>query len=459
MSKEIIFKKGTYDTAAAESFAADYISFLTNCKTERECVAYFVKELEAQGAKSLESVIESGKAPAPGDVIYFDMMHKALLAIRIGRKAPSEGFRVLGAHVDSPRLDLKPNPLYEESGMVYLDTHYYGGIKKYQWTALPMAIHGIVVKTDGSVVNINIGENIKDPVVSITDLLPHLGKAQMQKTLAEAIPGEGLDLLTGTMPLAGASDDEKEPVKANILALLKETYGIEEDDLFSAELEVVPAGPAREHGLDRSMIMAYGQDDRVCAYTSYRAFVEMKDVEYTSLCLFTDKEEIGSVGATGMHSRFFEDALLDLFSVCGCGGSLELRRAFRKTKVLSSDVSAGYDPFYPEVMDKKNTSYLGYGPVIIKYQGSGGKAGSNDANAEYIGYLRKVLGDAGVSFQMAENGKVDAGGSGTIAYILANLGMDVIDFGTPVLNMHAPYEITSKADVYETYKAYKAFIA
>ncbi len=436
-------------------FCKGYMDFLTVCKTERECVNSLITGLKNAGARRLDDLIGSGIAPQAGDLVYTDMMGKSLIAFRIGKKAPSEGLRILGAHLDSPRLDLKPHPLYEDTGLALLDTHYYGGIKKYQWTVLPLAIHGIVAKKDGSTVPVCIGEAESDPVVSISDLLPHLGKSQMEKKMSEAITGEGLDILAGSIPAAGA---EKDSVRRAVLSLLKEKYDIDEEDFISSELEVVPAGPARDHGLDRSMILAYGQDDRICAYTSFLAFLEKAAPEYTTAVVLVDKEEIGSVGATGMHSRFFEYAVADLMDVCGCYSELALRRAFTKSRVLSSDVSAAFDPNYPKVQDRKNCGYLGCGPVISKYKGSRGKVGSNDATAEYIAWLRNRLDSAGISYQFAENGKVDEGGSGTIAYILANLGMDVIDFGTAILSMHAPYEISSKADVYETYLAYKAFL-
>lgn len=363
--------------------------------------------------------------------------------------------RILGAHIDSPRLDLKQRPLYEDGELAMLDTHYYGGIKKYQWTALPLALHGVIVKKDGSVVRLSLGDGENDPVLGVSDLLPHLAGKQMEKKARECVEGENLNILAGSCPLEG---ENKDAVKAGILKLLKEQYSIEEEDFISAEIEAVPAGPARDYGLDRSMIMAYGQDDRVCAYTSFRAMIEMENPEYTSVCLLTDKEEIGSVGATGMHSRFFEDTVAEVMNACGCYSELALRRALRNTKVLSSDVSAAFDPNYPEVMDKNNCAYLGRGPVFNKYTGSRGKSGSNDANAEYIAWLRNILDKGGIGYQTSELGKVDAGGGGTIAYILANLGMEVIDCGVAVLNMHAPFEITSKIDVYETYRAYRVFL-
>ncbi|MDO4621833.1 MAG: aminopeptidase [Eubacteriales bacterium] len=445
----------TADPSALEAFCADYRNFLSACKTERECVAAMTAELKEAGAKSLAEVIAEGGSLQAGDVVYADMMKKSLVVYRIGTRPLTDGFRFLGAHIDSPRMDLKQNPLYEDTDLALLETHYYGGIKKYQWVAVPLALHGVVVKKDGTAVDVCIGEKPEDPVFGVSDLLIHLSGKQMEKNAATVIEGENLNVLVGSKPLSG---EEKQAVKANVLALLKEQYGIEEADFISAEIEVVPAGPAREYGFDRSMIMGYGQDDRVCAYPSFRALMDVKDPEYTSVCLLTDKEEIGSVGATGMHSRFFENSLAEVMNILGCYSELELRRVLTRSKVLSSDVSAAFDPNYPEVMEKNNCAYLGRGPVFNKYTGSRGKSGSNDANAEYIGFLRGLMDRDSITFQTSELGKVDAGGGGTIAYILANLGLEVIDFGVAVLNMHAPYEITSKADVYETYRAYKTFL-
>ena len=382
-------------------------------------------------------------------------MGKALALFVIGEKPIQEGMRILGAHIDSPRLDLKQNPLYEEAEQALLDTHYYGGVKKYQWVTLPMALHGVVVKEDGTKVNVVIGESKDDPVVGISDLLIHLSAKQMQKKATEVIEGENLNVLVGSIPLEG---EETEGVKENILSILKEKYGIEEKDFVSAELEVVPAGEARDFGLDRSMIMAYGQDDRVCAYPSYKAIEAVTEAEYTSVCLLVDKEEIGSVGATGMHSRFFENTVAEVMNACGTYSELLVRRALKNSCMLSSDVSAGFDPNYPEVMEKNNCAFLGHGLTFNKYTGSRGKSGSNDANPEYIARLRRVMDEQNVSFQTAELGKVDVGGGGTIAYILAAYDMDVIDSGVAVLNMHAPWEIASKVDIYEAYKGYQAFL-
>ena len=455
MERENAWKKYQGKEQEVFDFAEEYRQFLSDCKTERECVSSMIEELKAAKALPLSEVLDKKLALKSGDLVYADRMKKALMVFRIGKRPIQDGMRILGAHIDSPRLDLKQCPLYEDTDLALLDTHYYGGIKKYQWVALPLALHGVVAKKDGSLVSVSIGEKPEDPVLGVSDLLPHLASKQMEKKANAAVEGENLNLLAGSRPLA---DTEKDAVKAYVLKLLKENYDIEEEDFVSAELEVVPAGPARDYGLDRSMVMSYGQDDRVCAYTSYKAILEVNDPEYTSICLLTDKEEIGSVGATGMQSRFFEDTTADLLDALGCYSEITLRRVLKRTKVLSSDVSAAFDPNYPDVMDKNNCAYLGLGPVFNKYTGARGKSGSNDANAEYLAWLRNILDQAGVLYQTAELGKVDAGGGGTIAYMLANLGMEVVDFGVAVLNMHAPWEITSKADIYETYLAYCAFL-
>ena len=436
-----------------------YRNFLDKGKTERECVKEIIKEAEAAGYTELgRKLTESGSLQA-GDKVYTVGMKKIVALFHIGKKDISEGMNILGAHIDSPRLDVKQNPLYEDTDLAYLDTHYYGGVKKYQWVALPLAMHGVVAKKDGTVTEINIGEDPEDPVVYITDLLIHLSGKQLEKKAANVIEGEALDILIGSRPLNDLPDEKKkEAVKENILRILQEKYGIEEEDFLSAELEIVPAGQARECGLDRSMIVAYGQDDRVCAYTSLLAMLEMEEPERTSCCLLVDKEEIGSVGATGMQSRFFENSVAELLEGMGCYSELTLRRAQRNSRMLSSDVSAGYDPAYGEAFEKKNAAYLGRGIVLNKFTGSRGKSGSNDANAEYVAKVRRIFDDHGVAFQTAELGKVDFGGGGTIAYIAALYGMEVIDSGVAVLSMHAPWEVTSKADVYEAKKAYKAFL-
>ena len=449
------------DEQKLEETAVKYRAFLDTGKTERECVTEIIKQAEAAGYRSLESVISEGTSLKQGDKVYAVGMKKIVTLFQIGKKDITEGMNILCAHIDSPRLDIKQNPLYEDTNLAYLDTHYYGGVKKYQWVTLPLAIHGVVAKKDGSVIEVNIGEDENDPIVYITDLLIHLSAKQMQKKATEVIEGENLDILIGSRPLSDLTDEKKkkEAVKENILKLLKEKYDFEEEDFLSAELEVVPAGKARDCGLDRSMIAAYGQDDRVCAYTSLLAILEQTEIpEKTSCCLLVDKEEIGSVGATGMQSRFFENTVAELLECLRNYSELALRRTLRNCSMLSSDVSAGYDPMYAEAFEKKNCAYLGRGIVLNKFTGARGKSGSNDANAEYIARVRKVFDDNEVAFQTAELGKVDAGGGGTIAYIAALYGMNVIDSGVAVLSMHAPWEITSKADVYEALKAYKAFL-
>lgn len=442
-----------------ELTAEKYRRFLDAGKTERECVEELVKQAEAAGYVSLEKKIASGEKIQAGDKIYAVGMKKIMALFHIGQDLLETGMNILGAHIDSPRLDIKQNPLYEDTELAYLDTHYYGGVKKYQWVALPLALHGVIVKKDGTTVKVTVGEADEDPVVYITDLLIHLAGKQMQKKAADVIEGENLDILIGSRPLKDVPDDQKkEAVKSNILRILKEKYDIEEEDFLSAELEIVPAGRARDCGLDRSMVVGYGQDDRVCAYTSFLAMLEMEAPVRTSCCLLTDKEEIGSVGATGMQSRFFENSVAELLEGMGCYSELSLRRALRRSCMLSSDVSAGYDPAYGEFFEKKNSAYLGRGIVLNKFTGARGKSGSNDANAEYVAKVRKIFDDHEVAFQTAELGKVDIGGGGTIAYIAALYGMEVIDSGVAVLSMHAPWEVTSKADIYEAKKAYKAFL-
>lgn len=441
-----------------EQTARSYRAFLDAGKTERECVTELIRQAEEAGYVSLEEKLASGEKISAGDKVYAVGMKKILAFFHIGSEPLEKGMNILGAHIDSPRIDIKQNPLYEDSELAYLDTHYYGGVKKYQWVALPLAIHGVIVKKDGEVVEVNIGEDKEDPIVYITDLLIHLSAKQLQKTAAEVVEGEKLDILIGSRPLKDLPEDKKEAVKENILALLKEKYDIEEEDFLSAELEVVPAGQSRDCGLDRSMVAGYGQDDRVCAYTSFLAMLEMEAPKRTACCLLTDKEEIGSVGATGMQSRFFENSVAELMEGMGCYTELSLRRALRNSFMLSSDVSAGYDPAFAEVFEKKNTAFLGRGIVLNKFTGARGKSGSNDANAEYVAKVRRIFDDNKIAFQTAELGKVDVGGGGTIAYIAALYGMNVIDSGVAVLSMHAPWEVTSKADIYEAKKAYKAFL-
>ena len=450
---------GEADETAMEKLAKDYRAFLDAGKTERECVTELVREAEANGYVNLETKLAAGEKIQPGDKVYAVGMKKIMALFHVGQEPLEKGMNILGAHIDSPRLDVKQNPLYEDTDLAYLDTHYYGGVKKYQWVALPLAIHGVIAKKDGSVVNVTIGEDENDPVVYITDLLIHLAGKQLQKKAAEVIEGENLDILIGSRPLNESTDEkQKEAVKSNVLRILKEKYDVEEEDFLSAELEIVPAGKARDCGLDRSMVAAYGQDDRVCAYTSFVAMMEMEAPKRTSCCLLTDKEEIGSVGATGMQSRFFENTVAELLEGMGCYSDLVLRRTLRNCSMLSSDVSAGYDPAYGECFEKKNSAYLGRGIVLNKFTGARGKSGSNDANAEYVAKVRKIFDDNQVAFQTAELGKVDVGGGGTIAYIAALYGMNVIDSGVSVLSMHAPWEVTSKADIYEAKKAYKAFL-
>ena len=444
-------------------FADEYRRFISLCKTERECVEEGVRILKASGYKDLKDVIAADEKLKAGDKVYAVNMNKAIVAFNIGETSIESGMNILGAHIDSPRLDIKQNPLYEETGLVLLDTHYYGGIKKYQWVATPLALHGVVALKDGTTVKVVIGEDIDDTVVGISDLLIHLASEQMDKKAAKVVEGEALDILVGSMPLKQESaksdkEDCKDAVKKNILALLKEKYGIEEEDFMSAELEAVPAGPARDYGIDRSMIIGYGHDDRVCAYPSLIALVNADMPKRTGVCILVDKEEIGSVGATGMQSRFFGNMVAEVMDRCGEYSELKLRRALANSYMLSSDVSAAYDPNYASVFEKKDAAYFGKGMVFNKYTGARGKSGSNDASAEFVGKLRKVMDDADVAFQTAELGKVDIGGGGTIAYILANLDMNVIDSGIAVQNMHAPYEVISKADLYETLKGYEAFL-
>lgn len=438
-----------------EKLSREYRVFLDQGKTERECVRQAVKMAEKAGYRNLEDVLMTGGSLTAGDKVYAVNMKKSIVLFQIGRQPLEKGMAILGAHIDSPRMDVKQNPLYEDTELAYLDTHYYGGIKKYQWVTLPLAIHGVFVKKNGEAIEVCIGEEEKDPVFCVTDLLIHLAHERMEKKADKVIEGEALDILFGSQPLKGA---EKDAVMANVLQILKDKYEIEEEDFLSAELEVVPAGKARESGIDTSMIMAYGQDDRVCAYTSLTAMLEVEDTEYTTCCLLVDKEEIGSVGATGMQSDFFEDMVAEVLDRLGQYSELALRRCLRNSRMLSSDVSAAFDPTYAAAYEKKNAAYFGRGMVFNKFTGSRGKSGSNDANAEFMARIRGILENARVAYQTAELGKVDIGGGGTIAYIMALYGMDVIDCGVAVLNMHAPWEITSKADIYETKKGYVVFL-
>lgn len=443
------------DVEELEKLSDEYKAFLSRCKTERECTAYFTKEAEKAGYRSLDTLISEGASLKEGDKVYAVGMGKTIALFQIGRKPVTDGMNILCAHIDSPRLDLKQVPLYEDTELAFLDTHYYGGIKKYQWVTIPLALHGVIAKKDGSVVEVNIGESPEDPIVYVTDLLVHLASKQLAKKGSEVVTGENLDILVGSRPLEG---EEKDAVKANILRLLKEKYDMEEDDFLSAEIEVVPAGPARDCGLDRSMIAGYGHDDRVCAFPSFQAMIETEAPEKTSCCILVDKEEIGSVGATGMQSMFFENTVAELLALMGMDSNLAVRRTLARSMMLSSDVSAAYDPAYNEAFEKKNCAFFGKGLVLNKYTGARGKSGSNDANAEYLAQLRRIFDDNKVAFQTAELGKVDFGGGGTIAYIAALYGMEVVDSGVAVLSMHAPCEIISKADLYEAKKGYAAFL-
>ena len=445
------------------AFAETYRNFISDCKTERECVAHLYAKAKEAGFADMDELIASSATLKAGDKVIANNMGKGLAMFILGSKDMEQGMNILGAHIDSPRLDLKQVPLYEDTEMAMIDTHYYGGVKKYQWVTLPLALHGVVCKKDGTTVKVNIGEKPTDPVFGISDLLIHLSADQMEKKAAKVIEGEALDLLIGSIPAEESEDEDdkkktKDRVKANVLDILSKEYGIDEEDFLSAEIEVVPAGAARDYGFDRSMIMGYGHDDRVCAYPSFEAMLKVENPEYTSVCLLVDKEEIGSVGASGMQSRFFENCVAEVMNLVGTYSELAVRRAMRNSKVLSSDVSAAFDPNYPAVMEKRNSAYFGKGLVFNKYTGARGKSGSNDANAEYVAKLRNIMDKNNVSFQTAELGKVDQGGGGTIAYILANYDMNVIDSGVAVLNMHAPWEIISKVDLYEALQGYVAFL-
>lgn len=451
-----------------EKLCREYREFLDEAKTERECVDAVVNMVEKEGYRELESVIRAGESLRKGDKVYSVWMNKSIVMFRIGSRPMTEGINILGAHIDSPRLDVKQNPLYEDPdhAFAYLDTHYYGGVKKYQWVALPLALHGVVVKKDGTTIELNIGENEDDPVFFVSDLLVHLAGEQLEKKAAKVIEGEALDLIVGSRPIVLGegemeTDEGKEKasnaLKSGILDILKQTYDMEEDDFLSAEIEIVPAGKAREAGLDRSMILAYGQDDRICAFTSVKAMLDVKETDRTLCCVLVDKEEIGSVGATGMQSRFFENAVAEVMNLVGEYSEMNMRRCLSRSCMLSSDVSAAFDPNFRSCFELKNAAWLGGGMVFNKFTGAKGKTGSNDANAEYIAHIRRMLDDKEITYQTAELGKVDVGGGGTIAYILALYGMNVIDSGVAVLNMHAPWEATSKADVYETYRGYKVF--
>ena len=455
LMKENIWKKyNDQEKTKIMEMAEDYKNFLSLGKTERECNREIIRRAEKVGFENINEYISGKLKIYPGAKIYADNRGKAVALFIIGKEEITKGMNILGAHIDSPRLDLKANPLYEDNDFAYFDTHYYGGIKKYQWVTIPLALHGVIVKKDGTSINVNIGEKDGDPVFCITDLLPHLANEQMKKDASKLIEGEALDVLIGNVP----GEDDKETVKRNILEILKETYDITEEDFLSAEIEVVPAGKARDLGLDRSMVLAYGQDDRSCAYSSLKAFLEMENPVKTVSCILVDKEEIGSVGATGMESLFYENTVAEICKLLGEESFVALRRVFAYSKMLSSDVNAAYDPLYASVMDKRNASYLARGLVFCKYTGSRGKNSSNDADAEYLAELRRIMDDNNIAFQVSELGKVDAGGGGTIAYILANYDVKVVDCGIGILSMHAPFEVASKVDIYEAYRGYLAFI-
>lgn len=454
--RENAWKK--YDEAGLKEvfdYCEGYKKYISDCKTERECVSESIRIAETYGYRNLEDIIKNKETLKSGDKVYANNMGKGIALFLIGEEPMAAGCNILGAHVDSPRLDIKQNPLYEDKEFAMLDTHYYGGIKKYQWVTLPLALHGVVVKKDKTVIELNIGEDDNDPIVGISDLLVHLSADQMSKKASNVIEGEDLNVTIGSMPLAG---EEKDAVKANILKLLKEKYDFEEDDFVSAEIEVVPAGKARDYGLDRSMVAGYGHDDRICAYTSMMAQLETDSVKRTAVTLLVDKEEVGSIGATGQHSRFFENTVAEVMDRLGEYSELNVRRALKNSKMLSSDVSAAFDPNYASVNEEKNSAFMGHGLVFNKYTGSRGKGGCNDANAEYMAELRNIMDSENVTFQTAELGKVDQGGGGTIAYILAQYNMEVIDSGIALHNMHAPWEIASKIDIWEATKGYKAFL-
>ena len=454
--KTSVWSKYTMEErAAVDALAHGYIDFLSDCKTERESVTEAVRRARAAGYRDLADVIAKGETLAAGDKVYAVNMKKAIVLFHIGTEPMEHGMNILGAHIDTCRLDVKQNPLYEDNGLAYFDTHYYGGIKKYQWVTIPLALHGVVVKKDGTVVEIALGEKADDPVFCVTDLLIHLSQEQLEKKASKVIEGEKLDVLIGGYAL---QKDDKESVKDGILALLKEHYDIAEEDFNSAELTLVPAGRARELGFDRSMVLGYGQDDRVCSYTALCSMLETAQPKRTACCLLVDKEEIGSVGATGMQSRFFENMVAEVLSACGQYTEIALRRTLAHSKMLSSDVSSAYDGLYADAFEKKNVAYLGRGMVFNKFTGARGKSGSSDASAEYLGELRRMMDENGVSYQLAELGRVDLGGGGTIAYIMARYGMDVIDNGVAVMSMHAPWEVTSKVDIYEMKKGYDVFL-
>ena len=450
--KEIGWKNlDTREKEAIFSFSNGYIKFLNTAKTEREAVCVAKEIAESNGFRDISTFDKLN----PGDRVYFVNREKSMYLAILGTEKLEKGVQIIGSHIDSPRLDLKPNPLYEDSGFAYFKTHYYGGIKKYQWTAIPLSIHGVIVKSNGQKINVNIGEDDSDPIFTITDLLPHLAQDQMEKKLKNGIDGEDLNLLLGSIPCDNEKETDK--IKLNILNILNQKYDITEADFLSSELEIVPAFKARSLGFDGSMVAAYGQDDRVCAYTSLSAMMALENVKTTAICILSDKEEIGSMGNTGMESHMFDYFVSELLNKSGENKPNLLDKVFCFSKMLSADVDAGFDPIYASVSDKTNSAFLGHGIGLNKYTGARGKSGASDANAEYVAWIRNLLEKNNIRYQISELGKVDVGGGGTIAYILANKGVDVIDCGVPVLSMHAPYEVTSKFDIYTAYKTYKAF--
>ena len=450
--KEIGWKNlDTREKEAIFSFSNGYIKFLNTAKTEREAVCVAKEIAESNGFRDISTFDKLN----PGDRVYFVNREKSMYLAILGTEKLEKGVQIVGSHIDSPRLDLKPNPLYEDSGFAYFKTHYYGGIKKYQWTTIPLSIHGVIVKSNGQKINVNIGEDDSDPIFTITDLLPHLAQDQMEKKLKNGIDGEDLNLLLGSIPCDNEKETDK--IKLNILNILNQKYDITEADFLSSELEIVPAFKARSLGFDGSMVAAYGQDDRVCAYTSLSAMMALENVKTTAICILSDKEEIGSMGNTGMESHMFDYFVSELLNKSGENKPNLLDKVFCFSKMLSADVDAGFDPIYASVSDKTNSAFLGRGIGLNKYTGSRGKSGASDANAEYVAWIRNLLEKNNIRYQISELGKVDVGGGGTIAYILANKGVDVIDCGVPVLSMHAPYEVTSKFDIYTAYKTYKAF--
>ena len=464
MEKEVLWNSYSPDQQKEmEQVSRRYMDCLDEGKTERESARLTIRMAEEAGYKNLKEIIAEGKSLQAGDKVYYMYNEKLIVMYHIGSDPLEEGMNILGAHIDSPRMDVKQNPLYENNGFAYLDTHYYGGIKKYQWVTLPLAIHGVVIKKDGTKIDISVGEKESDPVFTVTDLLIHLSQDQLAKTGAKVVEGESLDILIGSIPLEAPEDaddkkKQKDAITANVCRILEDQYGFQEEDFISAELEVVPAGRCRELGFDRSMIIGYGQDDRICAFTSLMALLDSDTPKRTACCILVDKEEIGSVGASGMHSKIFENTTAEVLHCMGLNDSISLRRTLQNSKMLSSDVSAAFDPLYASVFEPKNAAFMGKGPVFNKFTGGRGKSSSSDANPEYIAEIRKLLGDSNIQFQTAEMGKVDVGGGGTIAYIMANYGMEVIDCGVAILCMHSPWEISSKADVYETYRCYRAFI-